>query len=287
MSQSISVPLSKLTLWSGNAHKTGVSEGIGEPTVNKRLKLGRLSANILAAFRDGEIDLECALAFTLSDDHDLQERVYAGLARWNRDPQTIRRALAEDEVESSDKRVRFVGVEAYLAAGGVMRRDLFDEDDTGYLTDVALLDRLVSEKLKSVADQVASEGWKWTEASPDIDALALTRFPRLYPDLNLSDDQQAELTALSEEYDALDDFEDNLRESLQAIESRMEKLRSAGESWSADTLAIAGAIVSIAYNGDVTIERGLVRKEDWHDETRESTRDGTAIVAPDFTSGSR
>lgn len=255
--------------------------GISELAVNQRLKLGRLSANILAAYREGEIDLECAQAFTLSDDHELQERVYDGLSRWNRDPQTIRRALTEDEVASSDKRVRFVGVEAYLAAGGVMRRDLFDEDDTGYLTDVALLDRLVSEKLKSVADVVASEGWKWTEASPDIDAMALARFPRLHPDVNLSDDQQAELAALSEEYDALDDFEDNLRESLQAIESRMEKLRAAGESWSADTLAIAGAIVSLTYNGDVTIERGLVRKEDWRDEPRESARDVTNSVHSD------
>lgn len=235
--------------------------GISELTVHQRLKLGRLSANILAAYREGEIDLECAQAFTLTDDHELQERVY-GLTEWSRDPQTIRRALTEDEVASSDKRVRFVGVEAYLAAGGVMRRDLFDEDDTGYLTDVALLDRLVSEKLQSIAAEVRGEGWKWTEASPEIDHQALSRFARRYPDHELTAEQQVEHAALSLEYDSLVDSDDDVSERLEAIESRIEDLDSAAEIWTPDTLAISGALVTLAYNGEVRIERGLVRKED-------------------------
>src|SRR3546814_5079868 len=42
-------------------------------------------------------------------------------------------------------------------------RDLFQADDGGWLQDPALLDRLVSEKLKIIADGVAGEGWKWIE----------------------------------------------------------------------------------------------------------------------------
>ncbi len=236
--------------------------GISELAVHQRLKLGRLSPNILAAYREGEIDLECAQAFTLTDDHALQERIHDSLTKWNRDPQTIRCALTEDEVASSDKRVRFVGVEAYLAAGGVLRRDLFDEDDSGYLTDVALLDRLVSEKLQSVAAEIASEGWKWTEASPEIDHQVLSRFSRCYPERDLTDDQKAELAALSEEYDTLVDSEDDVSERLEAIETRMNELEACAETWTADTLSIAGALVSLAYNGEVRIERGLVRNDD-------------------------
>jgi ParB family chromosome partitioning protein len=236
--------------------------GISELAVTQRLKLGRLSPNILAAYRDGEIDLECAQAFTLTDDHQAQERVYDGLTRWNRDPQTIRRALTEDEVPSSDKRVRFIGLEAYAAAGGVIRRDLFDEDDSGYATDVALLDRLVTDKLQTVAVTVAGEGWRWTDIASDIDHQHLTRYTRRYPDRILSDEQQTEFTALSEEYDSLVDSEDDVSERLEAIESRMNELDAVAETWSADSLAIAGAIVTLSYNGEVRVERGLVRKED-------------------------
>ena len=244
--------------------------GISELAVTQRLKLGRLSTNILAAYREGEIDLECAQAFTLTDDHELQERIYDGLTRWNRDPQTIRRALTEDEVPSSDKRVRFVGLEAYMDAGGVVRRDLFDEDDSGYLTDVALLDRLVSEKLQSVAADVAREGWKWTEASLDIDHAARGRFSRRYPDRDQTPEQQAELSALGEEYDALVDSDDDVSERLEAIEARMAELEAAAETWRPETLAISGALVSLDYSGEVRIDRGLVRKQDARSVPQES-----------------
>ena len=63
-----------------------------------------------------------------------------------------------------DRRVRFVGLEAYEAAGGAVRRDLFDPEDGGSVQDVALLDALVRRKLETVADEVRAEGWKWTEA---------------------------------------------------------------------------------------------------------------------------
>jgi hypothetical protein len=38
-------------------------------------------------------------------------------------------------------------------------RDLFEHDDGGWLQDVPLLDRLVTEKLKAEAETIAAEGW--------------------------------------------------------------------------------------------------------------------------------
>ena len=63
-----------------------------------------------------------------------------------------------------DRRVRFVGLEAYEAAGGVVRRDLFESEGGGTVQDVALLETLVRGKLEAVADDVKAEGWNWTEA---------------------------------------------------------------------------------------------------------------------------
>jgi ParB family chromosome partitioning protein len=44
-------------------------------------------------------------------------------------------------------------------------RDLFQQDDGGWLQNPALLDRLVAEKLEHEADRVRSEGWKWVEVA--------------------------------------------------------------------------------------------------------------------------
>lgn len=73
----------------------------------------------------------------------------------------IRRVLTERAVLASDKRARFVGVTAHEAAGGSVLRGLFEEDGGGWLEDIALLERLVAEKLRTEAEAIAAESWKW------------------------------------------------------------------------------------------------------------------------------
>lgn len=242
------------------AARFGVSDGL----VLKRMKLGRLSPVILAAYRENEIGLEEAQAFALVDDHDAQERVLAELSSWRLNAQSIRRALTEGEVPTSDKRMRFIGTEAYQAAGGLIRRDLFSDDDTAYAQDAALLEALVTQKLADVAKSVGGEGWKWVEVMSDIDYSAFSSQQRLYPEReSLSDEVQAELDALAAEYDSLVDSDDDAdADRLAEIEERMDALESTSATWPARTLAVAGAVVSLSHNGDVRIERGLVRKDD-------------------------
>ena len=67
-----------------------------------------------------------------------------------------------------DKRARFIGVEAYEAAGGTVLRDLFQGDDGGWLQDVGLVDRLVAERLEREAEAIRAEGWHWIEVAPDF-----------------------------------------------------------------------------------------------------------------------
>lgn len=49
----------------------------------------------------------------------------------------IRRLLTETAVRAADRRVVYVGIEVYEAAGVVVMRDLFDEDDGGWFQDPA------------------------------------------------------------------------------------------------------------------------------------------------------
>src|SRR3546814_5408747 len=93
----------------------------------------------------------------------------------NQQPWFIRARLTEDKVRASDKRVRFVTLEAYLAAGGHVLRDLFESDDGGWLEDVALLDRLQTEKFETEVAAIAAEGWKWRSEEHTSELQSLMR----------------------------------------------------------------------------------------------------------------
>jgi ParB family chromosome partitioning protein len=140
---------------------------VGVNVVKQRLRLASVSPNaLLEIYADDGMTLEQLMAFTVSSDHARQEQVWEAIKdSWQKEPYQIRRMLTETTVRASDKRAVFVGVEAYEAAGGIVLRDLFQSDDGGWLQDPALLDRLVAEKLKTTADEIASEGWKWVEAA--------------------------------------------------------------------------------------------------------------------------
>src|SRR6202012_5765002 len=84
------------------------------------------------------------------------------------EPYQIRRMLTENTVRGSDRRAQYVGIDAYEQAGGSVLRDLFEHDDGGWLQDVALLDRLVAERLKAEAETIAAEGWKWISVAVDF-----------------------------------------------------------------------------------------------------------------------
>jgi ParB family transcriptional regulator, chromosome partitioning protein len=243
--------------------------GIHEGLVTRRLKLGRLSPVILDAYRSDEIGLDEAEAFTLTDDRNVQERVFTELPEWQRNASNIRRMLTQGEIPATDKRVRFVGLDAYEAAGGAIRRDLFDAECEGYLLDADLLDRLVAEKLAPVKAEVAGEGWAWVESAVEIDYGTLSGFSRMYPEeVFASDSDRAEHEALSAEYDALVDEDDADADRLDEIEQRIAALPTI-EQWPAETLSIAGAIVALDHAGAIRIERGLVRPGDAPKRKRE------------------
>lgn len=137
--------------------------------VKQRLKLASVSPKLLDIYAEDGMTLDQLMAFTVSGDHERQEQVFDRLQySYDKQPYVIRRMLTEKTARASDKRAVFVGLEAYEAAGGVILRDLFQSDDSGWLQDIALLDRLVAEKLDREADATRAEGWKWIEVAPDL-----------------------------------------------------------------------------------------------------------------------
>lgn len=131
-------------------------------TVQRRLKLAHVSPKLFEAFRQDEIELGQLQALALCPDPAEQERIWAEVQdgpAWMQAPAKLREIITREEVSSENALARFVGVEAYEAAGGEVRRDLFSDTGGGYLVSPDILNGLVRAKLDEAADALRAEGW--------------------------------------------------------------------------------------------------------------------------------
>ena len=242
------------------------------PTVVKqRLRLAAVSEKLLEVYAEDGMTLEQLMAFTVNGDHARQEQVWEGLSRsHNREPYYIRRQLTDGAVRASDRRARFVGVEAYEAAGGIVMRDLFQHDEGGWLQDPALLDRLAIEKLQTEAEALQAEGWKWISVAPDFPYGHTAGLRRLVgATVDLTEDErasvvalQAENEALEEQYAEADELPDEIDQRLGEIETALAAFDNRPVTYEQAEITRAGAFVSIDSEGALRIERGFVRPED-------------------------
>lgn len=239
--------------------------------VKQRLRLASASPALLEVYAEDGMTLEQLMAFTVSNDHARQEQVWDGIKdAWSKEPYQIRRMLTETTVRASDKRAVFVGIDAYEAAGGVTMRDLFQSDDGGWLQDASLLDRLVAEKLKATADEIATEGWRWIEVAVSFPYDATRGLRELQGEpLDLSAEEQATIDALNAEYQKLeaeyegaDELPNEVDQRLGEIETALAAFETRPVRYEADDIARAGVFVSIAHDGSLDIDRGYVRAED-------------------------
>ena len=242
------------------------------PTVVKqRLKLAAVSEKLLDVYAEDGMTLEQLMAFTVTNDHARQEQVWEALAStYNKEPYHIRRQLTEGAVRVADKRVRFVGVDAYEAAGGVVMRDLFEHDDGGWLQDPALLDRLVIDKLKAQAETLHAEGWKWIAVAPDFPYGHTAGLRRLDGrTVDLTNEERAsrealrtELDRLEAEYADADELPEEVDQRLGEIETALAAFEERPAVYDPAEVARAGVFVSIDAEGNLRIERSYVRPED-------------------------
>ncbi|QEA14322.1 ParB/RepB/Spo0J family partition protein [Comamonas flocculans] len=243
--------------------------------VQRRLKLANVSPRLLADYRAEAVNLDQLMALAITDDHAAQETAFYDAPTWQRSPNALRERLTEREIDAyRHPLVRFVGLETYEAAGGGIRRDLFADDDAGvYLTDAALLDRLVQDKLAGIAAEVKAEGWAWVDATPGMthaDLHAFQRAPRERREPNKREAQRIEKlqTKLHELAAAVDDAleaededkADALQEEGEAVGEQLQALEDGLQDYGATVKAAAGAIVTIDRNGQAVIHRGLMRE---------------------------
>ena len=255
--------------------------GITPLTVQRRLKLAKVSPSLFELFRKDEINLDQLMALAITDDHAAQERVWSTTPAYNRNATSLRRLLLGREIDAStDPLAKFVGLAAYEAAGGVVVRDLFEDEGGGYITDGELLQRLAIERLTEQAGALKLEGWAWTEARTSFDyserqGFGVAGMGQREPTAK----QQAALDTLTVAHEnantaleALYATEDEesfdqakaaaLEADIEKANAKLEKLRRDLSEWTPDILAFAGVVVALDRNGEVTVHRGMVKPED-------------------------
>ena len=174
--------------------------GVSERTVEKRLRLGNAAPVLLEAYRAGETDLETLMAFAVTTDQARQSAVWETVSQQGYRPGAwqIKRLLTEDRVPATSAIARFVGLEAYEAAGGRIDRDLFaEEDERGiWFDDPDLLNKLAMDSLQVAARELETR-WKWAEARLDVDWSATAAFGRVRPQpAEPTDEEKGEIERL-------------------------------------------------------------------------------------------
>lgn len=266
--------------------------GVTPLVVQRRLKLANVSPRLIADYRADTVTLDQLMALAVTDDHAAQEAAFYDSPQWQRSPSALREHLTAQEMKASHAWVRFVGLEAYEQAGGGVRRDLFAEGDDGiYVSDKAVLETLVREKLEASAAALRAEGWSWVDVAPAAtftDMHAFHRAPREQRPATKKEAEriealEAQIQEIGEAVDAAMDADDEakadeLQEDGDRLGNELQALEESLLEFSDSIKSVGGCVVTVDRSGEVALHRGLLKEED-HKALRaqESTRGGSAL----------
>ena len=184
-------------------------QGVTTRFVEQRVRLAELAPSVFQALAAGEITLGVAQAYAVTSDIDRQARVFAQMSTsyYGDQPDNIRRAILNGTIKANDAKARFIGRDAYVAAGGRIEGDLFAAEGDENWIDVDLLEDLAGKKLEAAAAALAQ-----AEGLAFVTPIAATHVPydlerQLHefhaPARPLSEEESARVEALSAENDQL------------------------------------------------------------------------------------
>ena len=248
--------------------------GLSERLVEQRLRLGNAAPDLLDAYRADAIDLEVLKAFAVTADRERQIAVWEQVSAQGYRPSAwqVKRLLTEERVPGASAVARFVGVEAYEAAGGQVLRDLFARDDESgvWFEDPVLLEKLATEKLQAAADELATR-WKWAVAMIEVEWSDTARYGRIEPQpAERTPEEEAEIERLEARQAELaetddDSWTEELLAEAETIETRLDEIEGGIEAravYSREDFGMAGCLVTVAHDGTLQVVHGLVKPED-------------------------
>ncbi|HVI60090.1 MAG TPA: ParB/RepB/Spo0J family partition protein [Luteimonas sp.] len=242
--------------------------GVARIVVDRSLKLANVHPDLFEVFRNGGMELDQLQALALTDDHELQRSIWFSGDAYQRWAHHIRDRITNREINANSGIARFIGLDAYEAAGGTVRRDLFGKD--AWLADRQLLESMAMDRLEATAQELRDDGWSWVEAHITLDYNQLNEYPRGFGDdraagaplpeadakrLEAIENRQQEIQDLDAD-DLSDEQEEALRAELDDLERQEETIRAGQHMiWPADVKAQSGCLVYLTRpNGILTIE---------------------------------
>lgn len=246
--------------------------------VKRRLRLANVAPSIFKLYREEKASLAQLEALALTDDHAKQEHVWQALPTYNRQPYNIHALLTRGSVDTkSDSVARYVGVAAYEKAGGVVTKDLFSDNDAGYMEDAPLLEKLAMDKLEKYSKKITQEGFAWVDISLRATADIIRAYgkPRLvrrepteaeqatYEQLNQEQSKfEEDQSALYDNDDATDEEYEAMRDRNTALEARWAEYNALLESPEPEDAKITGALLTLSEQGKIVVHRNLIRPDD-------------------------
>ncbi|MGK2908622.1 MAG: ParB/RepB/Spo0J family partition protein [Sphingobium sp.] len=252
------------------AEEVAKRQGVTTRFVEQRVRLAELAPSVFQALAAGEITLGVAQAYAVTGDIDRQARVFAQMSTsyYGDQPDNIRRAILNGTIRANDAKARFIGRDAYVAAGGRIEGDLFAAEGDENWIDVDLLEDLASKKLEAAAAELAQ-----AEGLAFVTPIAATHVPydlerQLHefhaPARPLSEEETARVEALSAENDQLvEQLEGELAEGtpeaevandrLGEIERELESIEDSRREIDPAVRAQIGTFVYIGGDGEARV----------------------------------
>ncbi len=268
-------------------------QGVTTRFVEQRVRLAELAAPVFEALAAGEITLGVAQAYAVTIDVDRQARVFAQMktSYYGDNPDNIRRAILNGTVKANDAKARFVGRDAYVAAGGRIEGDLFATEGDENWIDVDLIETLAASKLEAAAVELARE-----QGLAFVTPIAATHVPydlerQLHeyhaPARALTEDETARVEVLSAENDALiDQLEQELPDGsaeadaanarIEAIERELETIEDARHEIDPALKSQIGTFVYIGGDGEPRVHTRLFSEKPVVDPNAPPKKSGAA-----------
>ncbi|MGC0851509.1 ParB/RepB/Spo0J family partition protein [Pantoea agglomerans] len=261
--------------------------GYSSRHVQRCLKLIDLAPAILDELATDNITLEQCQALALADTHDRQLEVWEQASGYyNASAEVIRKLITSSETAiSHSPKFTFIGKDAYLAAGGTVRTDLFSSDDEGYI-DTALVEQLTLQKLQQIAEAVQKEeGFAWAEVRMDSRLQSWSNevnktyqlLPEHSPELTPQED--AELSELRAQLKLSDDDAqvEQLKKQVAALEETGLK-----RSWAGADKDKVGAMICFE-RGSCFIQRGVQRQADLPKKMKPENKNDLQNLSEDYS----
>jgi ParB family chromosome partitioning protein len=267
--------------------------GRTQKDVRKILKLGQVASPIREACRQGDIDLDTLMAFTVADTEEKQLEIYDSLKDGIINAWRVREMATGESVSSNDKLVKFVGVSAYKKAGGAVAEDLFKE--VTYIQDCDLLNELVTQKAEREIEKL-EKSYSWAEFDPEYyswnsDFVEVETELKDYPKSKADKINKTEERIEALESIPYDEITEDQEKELQDLENELEELYEEQNTYlvpKPEYKDIVGCVISIDSKGKTVHHKGLAKLADFRAlKQKKSVEGGEEVTAqaekPDYS----